>query len=213
MPNYREIFNQFITDNKRERLAENSSGLRQVTRAADQLTLLSGRTLDIGCGLGFVVEYLTSPSFNLKPFGCDVSDETVVRAIERTKHIPGLNQRFYATSDQTLPFKDDFFGVISCFDVLQHLEESDMDATLAEVQRVARAKTVFLGSVVCDESPHNDQFGDNLNRSVQSPDWWIAKIAPDRIEFDCNSKQLTWWKRFDAPTPAPKPTNSPSENG
>ena len=194
MPNYKDIYNHIVSTDHRYKLAENSPGLRAVIKATDQLQMLSGRSLDIGCGVGFVVEYLSGRSFDLNAFGVDISDAAIEQSRNRLKNVPGSNHRLTVLKDQTLPFEDNFFSLVTCFDVLEHLDEADIDATLKEIERVIRPGGVFFGSVSCRTSGVNDQFGDNLHRTVQSPDWWIKRIAPDRAEYDGHRVQLGLWK-------------------
>ena len=194
MPNYRDIYNHIVSTDHRYNLGENSPGLRAVIQATDQLQMLSGRSLDIGCGVGFVVEYLSGRSFDLNAFGVDISDTAIEKSRMRLKNVPGSNQRLTVLNNQTLPFEDNFFSLVTCFDVLEHLDEVDIDATLNEIERVIRPGGVFFGSVSCRASGVNDQFGENLHRTVKSPDWWIERVAPDRAEYDGHRVQLGLWK-------------------
>ena len=89
MANYREIYNEVVSTDARYSLAEHSPGLRAVLQATDQLNMLSGRALDVGCGVGFVVAYLSLPTFDLLPFGVDVSDRAIEIAQTRLANIPG----------------------------------------------------------------------------------------------------------------------------
>ena len=95
----------------------------------------------------------------------------------------------------SLPFEDDFFRLVTCFDVLEHLDEDDIFKTLVEISRVIARGGVFFGSVSCRLSGVNDIHGDNLHRTVRSPDWWIENTNPDRAIYDGHRKQLTLWKR------------------
>lgn len=194
MPNYRDIYNHIVSTDHRYNLAENSPGLRAVIQASDQLQIMSGRSLDIGCGVGFVVEYLSGRSFDLNAFGVDISDSAIDKCRVRLKNFPGSDQRLAVLNDQRLPFEDNFFSLVTCFDVLEHLDEADIDATLKEIERVIRPGGVFFGSVSCRASGANDQFGENLHRTVKSTDWWIERVAPDRAEYDGHRVQLGLWK-------------------
>lgn len=194
MPNYRDIYNHIVSTDHRYNLGENSPGLRAVIQTTSQLQMLSGRSLDIGCGVGFVVEYLSGKSFDLNAFGVDISDAAIEKSRVRLKNVPGSNQRLKVLNNQTLPFEDNFFSLVTCFDVLEHLDEVDIEATLKEIDRVIRPGGIFFGSVSCRTSGVEDQFGDNLHRTVKSPDWWIERVAPDRAEYDGHRIQLSLWK-------------------
>ena len=195
MPDYREIYNHTVTSDQRYNLAENSPGLRAVIKATDQLSMITGRSLDVGCGVGFVVEYLSGREFDLNVFGIDISDQSIEKAQTRLARFKGSQKRLVAVSDQKLPFDDDFFSLVTCFDMLEHLDLADVETTLAEINRVLRPGGVFYCSVSCRKSGVEDQFGDNLHRTVKSPDWWIEKVAPDRAEYDGQRVQLGLWKR------------------
>lgn len=195
MPNYREIYDAVFRSETRYNLAENSPGLRAAIKATDQLSGLIGRSLDIGCGLGFVVEYLSGPDFRFHTFGVDVSRVSIDSAQERLASISGIKKRLQLIESQRLPFEDDYFVLVTCFDVLEHLDQVDIDSTVAEIKRVLKRGGLFMGSVSCRKSGMSDLNGDNLHRTVQSIDWWVDRIAPDRVEYDAHRSQLTFWKR------------------
>ena len=194
-PDYQAIYNDIITSDERYNLSENSPGLRAVTQATNQIALISGRSLDVGCGVGFVIEYLSGPTFDLRPFGVDVSDVAIKRSKDRVAHVPGSANRLKVHESNKLPFDANMFSLVTCFDVLEHLDTNDIEATWEDIQRVLRPGGTFLGSVSCRKSGSLDRFGDNLHRTVESVDWWLDKLSPDRVEFDTTRSQLKIWKR------------------
>lgn len=196
MPEYREIYNHVVSTDQRYNLAENSPGLRAVIQATDQLSMLSGRSLDVGCGVGFVVEYLSGRTFDMETHGVDISNLAIDRAKQRLQNVPGSEQRLHVLSSQSLPFDDDFFSLVTCFDVLEHLDSGDIQKTLEEIWRVLRPGGIFYGSVSCRTSGVVDNWGDNLHRTVESPDWWIDVVNPDRAEYDGHRVQLSLWKHL-----------------
>ena len=195
MPDYQKIYDHVVEEHQNYNRAENSPGLRACIQATRQLSMLHGRSLDIGCGVGFVVQYLSSPSFRYKAWGCDISPRSIDRARSHLNGIPGSGQRLIVLDSQKLPFDSEFFSLVTSFDVLEHLDEPDVRTTLGEIDRVLRVGGMFFGSVSCRKSGSNDLHGDNLHRTVQSPDWWIELIDPDRAEYDGKRKQLTIWKQ------------------
>ena len=196
MPDYREIYNHVVSTDPRYNLAENSPGFRAVVQATDQLEMLSGRSLDVGCGVGFVLNYLAGPNFDLNVFGVDVSDLAVQQARVRMQQTPGDPKQVSVLDNQKLPFEDHFFSLVTCFDVLEHLDEQDIDSTISEILRTLCPGGVFLGSVSCRKSGVEDLHGDNLHRTVKSPDWWINKFQPDKAQYDGKRQQLTLWKHL-----------------
>ena len=212
MPDYREIYNHVVSTDSRYNLAENSPGFRAVVQATGQLEMLSGRSLDIGCGVGFVLNYLAGPNFDLNVFGVDVSDLAVQQAQARMQQIPGGPNQVSIIDSQKLPFEGHFFSLVTCFDVLEHLDEQDIDSTISEILRTLCPGGVFLGSVSCRKSGVDDLHGDNLHRTVKSPDWWIAKFQPDSAQYDGKRQQLTLWKHLPLLTqPAAANSNAASK--
>lgn len=194
-PHYRAIYDNIIANEPRYNQAENSPGFQVVINNSESLKMIQGRSLDVGCGVGFVVGHLANSMYRFHPFGVDISQEAIDRACQRLSFIPHVNSRLQLLEDQTLPFEDNFFSLVTCFDVLEHLDPSEIDATLAEISRVLRPNGLFIGSASCRQAGMNDQFGDNLHRTVQSPNWWIERTLPDRAEYDGKEMQITLWKR------------------
>ena len=194
-PHYRAIYDDVIATEPRYNQAENSPGFQVVVNSSESLRMLQGRTLDVGCGVGFVVGHLANPMFRFHPFGVDISQEAIDRARQRLSFLPHVDARLQLIEDQTLPFEDNFFSVVTCFDVLEHLDPDEIDATLAEISRVLRPSGLFIGSASCREAGMTDKFGHNLHRTVRSPNWWIERTLPDRAEYHGSEMQITMWKR------------------
>ena len=169
-----------------------------MVQAEQTLVHLAGRSLDVGCGIVFAFEYLSGHQFNFHTFGVDISDQAIEKAKERLANLQNLEARLKTLDGQTLPFEDDYFSLVTSFDVLEHLDEPDIDATLREIDRVVRPGGTFYGAVSCRKSGIDDKFGDNLHRTVRSVDWWIEKTRPDNATWDGAREQFLIWKR--APT-------------
>lgn len=197
MPDYKEIYNDVVNTNSRYTVAQNSPGFRIVLQSEPILIHLAGRSLDVGCGVGFAFEYLCNPQFQFDTYGVDISNEAIGIAKQRLRSEPrmqNLDDRLKVIDSQTLPFEDQYFSLVTCFDVLEHLDEPDIDATLAEINRTMMTGGTLLCAVSCRKAGTEDKFGDNLHRTVESTDWWMQKIQPKRAIFDGQRKQLIMWK-------------------
>jgi len=93
---------------------------------------LSGKILDLGCGTGFLQEYLEKK----KIIGVDISFEMLKLAKKRKEKSIQADLDF-------LPFKDNSFDLILSFTALQNLP--DVKKALAEIARIIKPnKTVAV---------------------------------------------------------------------
>lgn len=196
MPDYQAIYDDVIAREVNYNLAENSPGFLNCLAASRELELLDGRSLDLGCGVGFAVALLSGSPFRFEAWGADISAVAVERARQRmeTRSRQPASQ-IVQLVDQSLPFPDSHFSLVTCFDMLEHLDESDIEGTVKEITRVLRRGGTLFASVSCRASGYQDIFGENLHRTVRGIDWWVAQIGPDRADYDRARSQLTLWKR------------------
>jgi len=94
--------------------------------------------LDIGCGTGFTMLRLQRLPEIRSVVGLDPSVEALEHA--RQRH----DMPLYCGSALSLPFEDESFDVVTCFDVLQHLPEAHDSQAVAEMRRVLRPGGVAL---------------------------------------------------------------------
>ena len=103
-------------------------GLTRGRYARDDLskTVSRGSYLDVGCGRGEMLVY--------------ANDALKFKQVHGTETVPELyaddNKEFALVTE--LPFKDNSFDVVSCFDVLEHLLPDDTGLALSELNRVAK---------------------------------------------------------------------------
>ncbi len=206
MPDYQQIYDDVIRREANYNLAENSPGFLNCLEALRTLEAIEGRALDLGCGVGFVVELLGSPALGLEAWGADISSVAVERSRERLKSRTRLPpERIVQLHDQQLPFPDGNFSLVTCFDMLEHLDEADIAQSVREIGRVLRPGGRLFASVSCRPSGYKDLNGENLHRTVRGIDWWVDLLKPDRADFDRARNQLLLWKRFRTPSTAAKP--------
>lgn len=85
--------------------------------------------LDVGCGNGLITNFLPA---NVEVTGVDLS-ATALRHVRVAKKQGSIT---------ALPFADQSFDFVYCFDVLEHLTDGDMRIALQELQRVARKQVL-----------------------------------------------------------------------
>jgi len=108
-------------------------------RILTEIAALSPRSfLDAGCGEGFVARLVLGAMPDVSLTGCDLSDGAL--AIARGVN-PGAE--FLVGSVCDLPFADNSFDVVGCFEVLEHLPDDLPQRALAEFARVARHAVIL----------------------------------------------------------------------
>lgn len=117
--------------------------------------------LDIGCGGGIITEDLAKISDHVT--GIDLSEGSLNTA---RKHAAdsGLNIDYQLAAAENLPFADNTFDLISCCDVLEHV--NDLSAVIKEIDRVLAPGGVFVF--------------DTINRTIMSylSVIWVAQDFP-----------------------------------
>ena len=110
------------------------------------------RTLDIGCGGGFLAEEFAK-------LGCDVTgiDPSAPSIAQAAAHAEeaGLAITWRVAPGEVIPFSDATFDIMYCCDVLEHVD--DLDKVIAETARVLKPGGVYLF--------------DTINRT------WISKLV------------------------------------
>ena len=110
--------------------------------------------LDVGCGCGLLtVEFAR---LNCNVTGIDPSESSIETARLHAQECE-LSIDYHCGFGDNLPFTDASFDVVSCCDVLEHIE--DWNATIAEISRVLKPGGLFLF--------------DTINRTAYS---WLVNI-------------------------------------
>jgi len=94
--------------------------------------------LDLGCAYSFMLNLLGQKS--KRRFGLDFDLEKLNQGKLR---FPAI--KYVAGSGEALPFQDNFFDVVTFFEVLEHVENQKM--FIAEVRRVLKPRGIIMFSV------------------------------------------------------------------
>jgi 2-polyprenyl-3-methyl-5-hydroxy-6-metoxy-1,4-benzoquinol methylase len=142
-----------------------------VRRTLDVYKILSGlpktSLLDVGTGRGETLDMATGKGF---------------------KHVMGTEVVEYLTNERVvyaqsidLPFDDNSFDTVTCFDVMEHLIEEDLVPTIKEFCRVAISSVI----VSCSEEP-SVYDGVDLHISSRPKDQWLNLIkAASGCHVEC----------------------------
>lgn len=124
------------------------------------------RWLDLGCAYGYLVAEAAAGGFDA--IGVDVS----AYALARTRlDAPAAGGRVLRGVADRLPFGDATFGVVSAFDVLEHLH--DPEPALAEVARVLQPGGVLIGAT---PDPLFFEGHEDTHFSERPPSYWIERL-------------------------------------
>lgn len=88
------------------------------------------KVLDIGCGLGYFIYYLRR--FGVEAYGVEFSDYA------RNNALPFVREFIKPGDVRSLPFEDNFFDLVTSFDVLEHIPKHEIKKAIAECTRVSK---------------------------------------------------------------------------
>jgi len=91
----------------------------------------SGKALDLGCGNGKTVSTLLDEGYEVT--GVDFSSVAIEQCRERFKR-----SEFVVSSVCDLPFKDNSFDYVTAVHILEHLDDTNLDMTVKEINRVLK---------------------------------------------------------------------------
>ncbi len=173
--------------------AGGSPGYKLVLRESVRIGAARGPAVDVGCGAGFVVELLTSPDFGMEAYGVDVSGRAIAGAQERFAALGWDGSRLSVMEPGRIPMEEGRFGLVTCFDVLEHLDEADAITLIAELRRVCRDDGLIVCSVSCRVAGSTDKNGENLHRTVRDAAWWAGRIDPDEFTYRKATDDMVAW--------------------
>ena len=106
--------------------------------------------MDLGCGEGDSLDYFRAKDPHIKWIGLDVEQSPAVEARTRT------DAEFYTFDGIHIPFDDNYFDLIYCHQVLEHVRYPT--ELLKEVHRVLKPNGYFVGSTSQLEPYHTYSF-------------------------------------------------------
>jgi ubiquinone/menaquinone biosynthesis C-methylase UbiE len=117
-------------------------GMRSLTRTllGEALNRNGQAVLDAGCGTGGFLRWLLGTGCFTRACGVDVSDAAIELARQRVPEA-----ELAVAPLRALPFEDESFDLVVLNDVLQHVDEREVEASLGNLRRVLRADgTLFV---------------------------------------------------------------------
>jgi SAM-dependent methyltransferase len=124
----------------------------------------TGRILDIGCGIGLLVEQFCRLGY--QAVGVDISKAAIELSLCPDKC-------FLVESSAQLDYPDGYFDLVVSHEVLEHISSTEIDRCISEWQRVSRDAMVHFIAVT-DRGPSASRFPTHIN--IQSDAWWLEKF-------------------------------------
>ena len=160
-----------------------------------------GRTLDVGCATGFVVEALRE--LGVDASGVDVSQYAVEQAAQGARgHIR------YGDLSRRLPFPNGRFDLVTVLETLEHLTPDAVPHALAELRRVTQGYVVatipsfgpnpngpggwFTVKVRNERVPHYESLGAGYEGPVAYDDLY-RDARGEPIEGHLTIASFAWW--------------------
>lgn len=188
MTNYIEIYDEIYNTVAHYNSPIYSPGLRLVMANQQRLQNIEGRHLDVGCGPAFVVEYMRVV-MKKASVGVDVSSVAVSLANERVGQTVA-----YTIVNNRAPFEDGSFNLVTCFDLLEHLDESEIHALWAEIRRLVTKGGTLFCNISLRPAATLDHNGENLHRTIKPADWWDRIFDFDEYHVSKRDMEMTGWK-------------------
>lgn len=124
------------------------------------------KALDVGCGTGIGIRYAVDKGRDV--YGIDFAD-----AREEWKRHK-VEDRCKVASAMDIPYPDNSFDMVVCFDVMEHIPEEDALAVLKEIRRVGSRAFVYAIALTEEKSPVGEKVITHIN--LKDPDWWIKQF-------------------------------------
>ena len=167
---WRERFRVAYDENDESVVQEN---LKKKAWIEWTLRINTGRLLDVGCSFGFFVSFMRKSGWDA--LGVDVSEYALSLASEEVK--PFLSQ----ASITKIPFADDDFDLVTCWDIMEHLYIEEIVSSVKELTRVCRGAIVlklpvwgFVGEQIVDQSYFSL---DKSHVSVYPWEFWARRFV------------------------------------
>jgi len=152
---------------------QNETDNSRACLAAIATLVLPGRACDIGCGTGYLVDFLSQQS---QLAGVELHGVDFIIEPETQQRHPSIS--FLAAPIEALPFPDRHFDTVICTHVLEHI--LDIDAAIAELRRVCAKRLVI---VVPLEREYRFAFNAHIH-FFPYPDSFLRRILPAPAKYE-----------------------------
>jgi ubiquinone/menaquinone biosynthesis C-methylase UbiE len=152
--------------------------------------------LDVGCGKAHFAKVVSEKYGIARVAVCDLAPAAV-----EYQRLLGMDAE-QADLGAGLPYGDNEFECVTCFDVLEHIPPAETEKAVSELIRVASRRV--LCSISHDLARAKGPHGEQLHLTVQPPEWWRALISSfnvyisvreiTRFKIDARSIESALWE-------------------
>jgi ubiquinone/menaquinone biosynthesis C-methylase UbiE len=107
-------------------------------------------------------------------YGADIADNT--KSWNELK----INDRCIIAPAHDMPYQDNEFDFIVCSDVMEHIPQDYVDASLREIVRVGSDRFWF---VICDEVDTPSKYLMPSHLTIGGADYWVPKIEATGLKL------------------------------
>ncbi|MEK7450736.1 MAG: class I SAM-dependent methyltransferase [Patescibacteria group bacterium] len=161
----------------------------RLEKLLQQITIdKSTKILDVGCGRGDIALYLGRNSE--EAIGIDYSKEAIELADSIKENFPLAIRKkvhFKVMNIKTLSFPDNYFDVVICIDVLEHLYKDEVKQAMREIKRVLKNNGVLFVHTGTNRILHDYTYRYYiypLNKLITKIDSFIRGVTYDSLPED-----------------------------
>ncbi len=140
----------------------------------------SGSVLELGCGMGHLLEWLTK---RYQVFGCDINPWALAQA---QRNVP-QGKFLLLSGDEPYPFSDGCFEIVIAKHVVEHLAHPEQ--AVAEMSRVLKPGGLLVLVTPNLSSPMRQRKGtgwigykDPTHISLKPPQEWLESLRGQRLQ-------------------------------
>jgi len=153
---------------------------RYYARLASRFSTPGGRVLELGCGMGHLLAWLTN---HYQVFGTDIN----MWALAQARYNVPEGHFILVSADGCLAFPEAVFDVIIAKHVVEHLHHPEQ--TIAEMSRVMKVGGLLILATPNLNSPmrkrkkeHWIGYKDQTHINMKPPDEWLACLQRNRFK-------------------------------
>lgn len=146
------------------------------------------KVLDVSCATGL---YLKGwKMVGVEAEGCDISKWAIDNPVEL-----GLKTQV-ADITKPLPYADNSFDLVMCFDTLEHLEKEQLPIVMKELRRIS-SNRVVLTTVFKGMPGHAVKWaGDVTHKIWEDKGWWLEALDCDHYGYFILPYEITYEDRM-----------------